>query len=97
MDVFASSTTTNAESVRNPRLPYGWRRAGPISLSLLLHYGKAWRSSSLRELDPSRSPQTLQYLCSSVLSTAGFQPAAAGTAAVRVPVATPSQAGAFAA
>ena len=55
-------------SSATPRLPYGWRRDGPISLSLLLHYGKAWRSSSLRELDPSRSPQTLQYLCSSVLS-----------------------------
>ena len=64
---FASSTTTNAEIVRNPRLPDGWRLDGLISLSLLLHYGKAWRSSSLRELHPSRSPQTLQYLCCSVL------------------------------
>ena len=41
VDAFASSTTTNAEIVRNPRLPYGWRRDGPIVLSLLLHYGKA--------------------------------------------------------
>ena len=37
-----------------------------------------------------------EYACGG-LSTAGFQPAAAGTAAVRVPVETPRQAGAFAA
>ncbi len=55
------------EIVRNPHLPYGWRRDEPISLSRLLHYGKAWRSATLRELDPSRSPQTLPDLRSSVL------------------------------
>ena len=67
VDAWPSSTTTNAEIVRNPRLPCGWRRDGPISLSLLLHYGQAWRSSSFRELDPSRSPQTYQYLSNAVL------------------------------
>ena len=35
-DAWPSSTTTNAEIVRNPHLPYGWRRDAPISLSLLL-------------------------------------------------------------
>ena len=39
VDAWPSSTTTNAEIVRNPHLPYGW----PIPLSLLLHYRKTWR------------------------------------------------------
>ena len=43
-DAWPSSTTTNAEIVRNPHLPSGWRRDTPISLSLLLHYRKTWRS-----------------------------------------------------
>ena len=52
----------------NPHLPYGWRRDTPISLSLLLHYRKTW-VSSLRELDPSRSPQNVcRIYVSSVLS-----------------------------
>ncbi len=50
-DAWPSSTTTNAEIVHNPHLPCGWRRDGPMALSLLLHYGKAWRSSSFRALD----------------------------------------------
>ena len=66
-DAWPSSTTTNAEIVRNPHLPSGWRRDGPIPLSLLLHYGKTWRSASLRGLDPSRSPQTYRYLQNAVL------------------------------
>ena len=44
---------TNAEIVRNPHLPSGWRPDAPISLSRLLGYGKAWRSSALREFDSS--------------------------------------------
>ena len=56
------------EIVHNPHLAFGWRRDGPIPLSLLLHYGKAWRSSSLRELDPSRSPQTSSYSGDGALS-----------------------------
>ena len=59
------------EIVHNPHLPYGWRRDGPISLSLLLHYDKAWVSSlrveTLRGLDPSRSPQIRHNLCYRVL------------------------------
>ncbi len=38
VDAWSSSTTTNAEIVHNPHLPFGWRRDEPIPLSLLLHY-----------------------------------------------------------
>ena len=31
------STTTHAEIVHNPPLPCGWRRDGPMALSLLLY------------------------------------------------------------
>ncbi len=81
-DAWPSSTTTNTEIVRNPHLPYGWRRDAPISLSLLLHYGKAWRSASLRELDPSRSPQTYRYLQNAVL--VNFATSAAGSIRVQI-------------
>ena len=36
-DAWPSSTTTNAEIVHNPHLPSGWRRDGPMALSLLLY------------------------------------------------------------
>jgi len=36
VDAWPSSTTTNAEIVRNPHLLSGWRRDAPISLSRLL-------------------------------------------------------------
>ena len=66
------SMRPTGEIVHNPHLHCRWRRDGPISLSLLLHYGKAWRLSSLRDLDPSRSPQTRHYRCDCVL--AGLEP-----------------------
>ncbi len=50
-DAWASSTTTNAEIVHNPHLPFGWRRDGPMALSLLLSIRKGMASSSLRALD----------------------------------------------
>ena len=50
-DAWPSSTTTNAEIVHNPHLPSGWRRAGPMALSLLLPIHKGMASSSLRALD----------------------------------------------
>ena len=37
VDAWPSSTTTNAEIVHNPHLPSGWRRDGPMALSLLLY------------------------------------------------------------
>ena len=50
-DALPSSTTTNAEIVHNPHLPSGWRRDGPMALSLLLAIRKSMASSSLRALD----------------------------------------------
>ena len=50
-DAWPSSTTTNAEIVHNPHLPFGWRRDGPMALSLLLSIRKGMASSSLRALD----------------------------------------------
>ncbi len=38
-------------SFHNPHLPSGWRRDGPMALSLLLHDAEAGRSSSFRALD----------------------------------------------
>ena len=37
VDAWPSSTTTHAEIVHNPPLPCGWRRDGPMALSLLLY------------------------------------------------------------
>ena len=51
VDAWPSSTTTNAEIVHNPHLPFGWRRDGPMALSLLLPIHKGMASSSLRALD----------------------------------------------
>ena len=48
VDAWPSSTTTNAEIVHNLHLPYGWRRDGPMALSLLLPIHKGMASSSLR-------------------------------------------------
>ncbi len=42
---------TNAEIVHNPHLPSGWRRDGPMALSLLLAIRKGMAGSSLRALD----------------------------------------------
>ena len=50
-DAWPSSTTTNAEIVHNPHLPCGWRRDGPMALSLLLAIRQSMASSSLRALD----------------------------------------------
>ena len=50
-DAWPSSTTTNAKIVHNPHLPCGWRRDGPMALSLLFAIRKGMASSSLRALD----------------------------------------------
>ena len=39
------------EIVHNLHLPFGWRRDGPMALSLLLSIRKGMASSSLRALD----------------------------------------------
>ena len=54
-DAWPSSTTTNEEIVHNPHLPSGWRRDGPMALSLLLSIRKCMASSSLRVKDASRT------------------------------------------
>ena len=47
-------------------LPCGWRRDGPMVLSLLLHSEKA-SCRRFAPLTPARSPQVLQYSWNRVL------------------------------
>ena len=61
-DAWPSLTTTNAEIVHNPHLPSGWRRDGPMALSLLLHDTRHRVRRRFAPSTPSRSPHTSSYL-----------------------------------